>query len=105
MNFALIPSHIGRQVRATPLGSVVIPAYDEAGSSGGLWTPCSRASSRASWTSSLSATAAPTTQRRSLEPRGHPVRVLELQAASKPAALRCGDAAARASRACTWTPT
>ena len=30
MDIALTPSYIGRQVRATPLGSVVIPAYDEA---------------------------------------------------------------------------
>ena len=96
MNFAHIPE---------PLGSVVIPAHDEAGSSGAVWTPCSQASSRTSWTSSWSATAARTTPPSLARSSGHPVRVIELPAASKPAALRSGDAAARASRGSTWTPT
>ena len=81
---------------AEPLGSVVIRRTTRLGSSGALWTPCSRASSRASWTSSSSATDARTTPRHVARASGHPVRVLELQRASKPAALRRGDAAARA---------
>ena len=73
----------------SPLGSVVIPAHDEAAVIGRVLTPCSPASWRASWTSSSSVTAART------RPRGWPGhRVTRSGCAS------CGGLQAR--RAAEW---
>ena len=95
MDIALTPSHIGRQVRATPLGSVVVPAYDEAvviertldslfaGIEPGELDVVVVCNGCTDDTATLARAS------------GHPVRVRELRRASKPAALRCGDAEAR----------
>jgi hypothetical protein len=96
MDIALTPSQIGRQVRTTPLGSVVVPACDEARVIQRTLDALFAGIEPGELDVVVVCNGCGDDTARLVRASGHPVRVVELQSASKPAALRWGDAAARA---------
>ena len=80
----------------SPLGSVVIPAHNESAASGAAWTRCSPTWTPGELEVVVVCNGCADDTAALARSSGHPVRVIEFEAASKPAALRAGDELARA---------